>query len=95
MLKVTGGSDDIISISGDIREEFNRYDSEDGDYLAFSDGTVLKATYDDDGLWRFSLVYKGNLYQSKEEGSISNDTNDVVTFADGIKWCLCGKKIAK
>jgi len=41
MLKVYGASDDLIEIKGDIREEFSRYDSE-GDYLAFSDGTVLK-----------------------------------------------------
>lgn len=94
MVKVTGHSDDIIVVEGSITEEFDRYDSK-GDYLAFSDGTVLKAVYDDDGIWRFTLVFKGTLYDSKVEGSVEEDTNDVVIFEPGIKWCLCGVDLAK
>jgi hypothetical protein len=94
MLKITGYSDDNISITGDIREEFSRYDSE-GDYLAFSDGTVLKAFYDEDGIWRFSLIFRGRLYQSKEDGNVADDINDVVTFGDGIKWVVCGEDLGK
>lgn len=94
MLTVTGASDDIIQIKGDIQEEFDRFDSE-GDYLAFSDGTVLKAVYDQDGIWRFNLINKGTLYQDKIEGIVTDDTNDVIKFADGIKWCVCGPDLAK
>ena len=94
MLIVTGASDDLIDLSGDIREEFARYNSK-GDYLAFSDGTVLKALYDENGIWRFNLVYKGSLYREKLEGIVVEDTNDIIKFADGIKWCVCGSDLAK
>lgn len=94
MLTVTGASDDLIELDGDISEEFARFDSE-GDYLAFSDGTVLKAVYDENGIWRFNLIYKGNLYLEKIEGVVSDDTNDIVKFADGILWCVCGPDLGK
>lgn len=95
MLTVTGASDDLIEIDGDISEEFARFDSSEGDYLAFSDGTVLKAVYDDNGIWRFNLIYKGSLYLEKVEGVVAEDTNDIIKFADGITWCVCGPDLAK
>ncbi|WP_312337184.1 hypothetical protein [Anaerospora hongkongensis] len=98
MLTVTGASDDLLVITGDIREEFNHYGADEDDtgvYLAFSDGTVLKAMYDSDGIWRLNLVSKGSLYQAKLEGCVTDDTNDVVTFAEGIKWVVCGTEFAK
>ncbi len=57
-LRVSGASDDLIQIKGDITEEFNHYagDNDEGVYLAFSDGTVLKAFRDSDGLWRLSVL---------------------------------------
>ncbi|WP_094603445.1 hypothetical protein SPSIL_014970 [Sporomusa silvacetica DSM 10669] len=94
MLKVTGYSDDNIEIDGDIRDEFDRYNS-DGDYLAFSDGTVLFAKYDDNGIWRFTVIAKGNLYDSKVDGDVMADTADVINFKDGIKWVVCGKDFTK
>lgn len=94
MLKVYGASDDLIELDGDISEEFGRYNSE-GDYLAFSDGTVLKAVYDDDGIWRMKLVFKGCLLDHIEQGSISEDTVDFAYFLSGLKWCVCGKDLAK
>lgn len=94
MLTVTGASDDLIILNGAIVEEFARYDS-DGDYLAFSDGTVLKAVYDQDGIWRFNLIHKGILYQEKIEGVAAENTNDIVKFATGIAWCVCGPDLAR
>jgi len=98
MLKVTGASDDLIEIEGDIREEFNHYGADEDDkgvYLGFSDGTVLKAVYDSDGIWRFNLACKGSLYQGKEDGCVVDDTNDVITFVDGIRWVVCGPNFAR
>jgi hypothetical protein len=94
MLKVTGHSDDLIAIDGEITEEFGRLDSEE-DYLAFSDGTVLRAYYDEDGIWRFTVVFKGSLFKEKVEGNVSEDTNDIVTFYAGIVWCVCGKNLSR
>jgi len=97
-LKVYGASDDLIELEGDIFDEFSHYaadDDDEGVYLAFSDGTLLKAFYDRDGLWRLTLLFKGLLYAEKIEGNVEEDENDVVLFKDGIKWCVCGTKLAK
>ena len=92
MLKVTGYSDDAIVTEGDLNGQFDWYakDSETG-YLSFSDGTLLRALYDNDGIWRLQLVAKGSLYDSKEEGSVEEDTFDIVKFKDGIQWCMFGE----
>jgi hypothetical protein len=94
MTKLYGASDDLIELHGDLYEEFDRYDSE-GDYLAFSDGTVVFMYYDDNGIWRIRVDFKGGLFDRKEEGDIESDTNDVVYFKDGLKWCVIGKELAK
>jgi hypothetical protein len=82
---VTGASDDLIEICGDIREEFNAYDCSDGT-MAFSDGTLLGVEYDKDGIWRFKVICKVSLYDKKVEGSNTDDTNDEVYFHHGLKW---------
>jgi hypothetical protein len=48
---VWGCSDDLIEITGDIENEFGSF--EDDPFVVFSDGTVLKVIYDNDGNWRF------------------------------------------
>lgn len=93
MLEVTGFSDDGIILEGDLIEQFDRYDSK-GDYLAFSDGTLLKALYDENGIWRFTVCFKGPLFSEKIEGDVETDTNDKIRFIPGVKWCICGKDIA-
>ncbi len=87
---ITGASDDLIEIKGELEEEFDAYDCENG-VMAFSDGTLLSVRYDEDGLWRFMVKVKGNLYAGKEEGCVNNDTNDAVTFNQGLKWCVFSK----
>lgn len=94
MLKVYGASDDLIELDGDISEEFGTCNS-DGDYLAFSDGTLLKAIYDNDGIWRMNIISKGILFKEKIDGDVIKDENDIIIFNDGIKWCVCGKYLAK
>jgi len=98
MLKVYGASDDLIEIegdNGDIYDEFNIYPKTNEEYhLGFSDGTVLRVVYDSDALWRLTPLFKGLLFDKKEDGLVSADTNDVVYFKDGVKWCVCGKDLA-
>jgi hypothetical protein len=97
MLKVYGASDDLIELdgnNGDVNEEFGVYlDNGEARYLGFSDGTVLRAVYDEDGIWRLTPIFKGTLYERKEDGVVASDTNDVVWFRDGVKWC--GDKLGK
>jgi hypothetical protein len=92
---VTGASDDLIEIEGQISEEFSAYgtDEDEPKFLGFSDGTLLRVTYD--GLWRFSLVSRGSADYSKVDGCEDEDTNDVVTLKGDIRWVCYGEKIAK
>lgn len=83
---VTGASDDLIEISGELEEEFNAYNCSDGT-MAFSDGTLLNVCYDKDGIWRFNPIFKGILFEKIEAGLVEKDTNDEVYFKDGLKWC--------
>lgn len=87
MLKVTGHSDDIVYVEGDVTEEFYLMDPSEG-YLAFSDGTLLHTLYDEHGIWRFNVMAKGTLFREKLEGTVLNDDSDEVKFNDGITWCV-------
>jgi len=84
---VTGASDDLIEIEGELYEEFNSIDCKDG-VMTFSDGTLLKVDYDEDGIWRFKARFKGTLYDRKTDGEIEADTNDEVYFKSGLKWVV-------
>ena len=89
---VTGASDDLIEISGELDEEFNAYDCSDGT-MTFSDGTMLTVEYDNNGIWRFKPDFKGNLFEKIENGSVEEDTNDEVYFGNGLKWCAFSEEM--
>lgn len=94
---IYGSSDDLIEVEGVISEEFNHYsrDADDkGVLLAFSDGHVLRVRYDEDGIWRITVVVKGTSEFEKEEGSSVEDTNDCVTLTgDNLSWVVKGSQI--
>jgi len=100
MITITGGSDDLIEIDGDIREEFNWSGAADaGDdesrFVACSDGTVLRVVYDKDGIWRFTKVSGGSAKMTKVDGDPDADTFDVVTLDGEIKWVVFATHVAK
>lgn len=86
-VKITGASDDLIEIEGDIDEEFNSYDCDNG-LMAISDGTLLKVEYDADGIWRFTPKFKGSAFKEHKAGSVEDDTNDEVFLEGAIKWIV-------
>ena len=100
-LIVSGYSDDIIFVEGDLNEEFTPGKLISGKahceclYMAFSDGTLMNFCYDEDGIWRFTIQYQGILLKVKIPGSIEAATNDVIIFNPGMKWCILGPVIAK
>jgi hypothetical protein len=100
-LILSGCSDDIIFVEGDLNDHFTpgKLLSADSQceclYIAFSDGSLLNFCYDDDGIWRFTIQYQGLLLKEKITGSIETATNDVVIFHPGIKWCILGPVISK
>lgn len=94
MIKVSGHSDDLIEIEGDINEEFSWDDEEM--YLAFSDGTVLSIDYTDSGNWRINKIANGTAsYDKIETSGLGKDYSDIVTLGgqNPIKflWVVCGK----
>jgi hypothetical protein len=99
-VRITGASDDLIEIEGDLSEEFGHYsggrdrDKDEGALLAFSDGHVLRVRYDEDGIWRVTVIAKGTSEFPKVEGSVSDDTSDVVTLrGPALSWVVKGDKI--
>lgn len=97
MITITGASDDLIEIDGDICQEFNHYPDDENDavILGFSDGTLLKMSYDKDGIWRIFPLRYGVSEYSKVEGIVADDTNDVVTLNGTIVWVVLGKAAAQ
>ena len=83
---VTGASDDLIEIEGELSEEFDSYGCSNG-RMAFSDGTLLKVDYAEDGMWRFRPIAIGNSFDRVVYGSAEEDTNDKAYFKPGLKWC--------
>lgn len=87
---LTGCSDDLIELNGDLYDEFGASYSDPRGVIGFSDGTLIKYEYDDDGIWRFKPVIKGPLFDHIEQGDVEKDTFDVVHFKDGLKWAVMG-----
>lgn len=87
--QITGLSDDLIEIEGDIEEEFTapgwKIDFEGG-IITCSDGTALRFEYGKGGLWRFFPICMGHLFVRVDQGNEETDTCDVVHFKDGLKW---------
>ena len=91
---ITGASDDLIEVEGDITEEFNVY-LEDGEsaLIAFSDGTLMSARYDDSGIWRLHRIWAGISKYHREEGDVQGDIMDKITLSGvQINWVLLGNK---
>ena len=89
-----GASDDLIEIEGDIREEFNP--SEDDGILAFSDGTILRVSYDNDGMWRIAPIAVGSaVYEMVQGTDPDNDYSDHAWLTGDIEWVVFGSQYAK
>ncbi len=58
-VEIYGASDDVIEVSGDVRDEFDAIDCLK--YLHFPDGTIVEASYgqEADKGWQFTVVHEG------------------------------------
>lgn len=94
-----GASDDLIELDGAIVEEFNHYNDErhEGALVAFSDGTVLRITFTQSGIWRISLVTSGAASLSVVPAPEDDDGNytDIATLTGDIRWAVHGIAFAK
>ncbi|MEU0078432.1 hypothetical protein ABZY58_11095 [Micromonospora tulbaghiae] len=91
-LTVYGASDDLIVVAGDIREEFTLHHAgEDGDLLAFSDGTILRISLGHAGIWRIRPVVRGTAELTIEQAPEGDSSNysDRATLS-GAVWVVHG-----
>jgi hypothetical protein len=95
-VEIYGSSDDLIEIDGDISEEFYALSEDDGGLLAFSDGTLLRIAYDNDGMWRISPVLVGSaIYEMVQATDPDDDYSDHAWLTGDIEWVVLGSKYAK
>lgn len=99
---LTGASDDLIELDGDIREEWTcptNHDGEDQAFVSFSDGTLVRIRYT--GVWRIEVVAHGpaSVYTIDrcEEGpdgdGVDGNYSDKLTI-EGVTWAVLGTESA-
>lgn len=93
--KVYGSSDDLIEIEGDdITEEFYLSGEQTG-LLGFSDGTVLRVTYTDKGIWRITPVVCDQSFRLEWAPENDDDNySDLATINTNIEWVIFGDQVA-
>lgn len=97
-VKVYGASDDLIEVEGPKwGDEFAGGDKPK--WLHFSDGTVLKIWYGDDGIWKVEIdtIGKGTLCDKKVcLKETAEGYSDVVTLTGDIKSVtLCSSPLGE
>lgn len=98
MLTISGHSDDLIELDGDISEEFYipagaRSRGEGKSYLAFSNGTVITIEYTDEGVWRIHPIVNpnNNLQIVQCPGDCDDDNYSDVATLEGVSWVVKGE----
>ena len=91
--KVYGESDDLIEFDGDVNGEIGNFgtdDSEHGELIILSDGTLLEAKYGkgDMAVWGITVIKKGSLFDYLEAcaDEDARPHSDIAYFKDGLKW---------
>lgn len=93
-----GASDDLIELDGAIVQEwpYLRPRGDDGNLIAFSDGTVLSVWFGSAGIWRIDPLVHGSaalgIVSAVED---SEDRTDIATLTGDIRWAVHGVAFAK
>ena len=93
-VKIYGASDDLIEIEGDMRDELC-HSGDEPVLLGFSDGTILRVWYDEDGIWRIIRVSGGSATFTHEPGDVEADRVDVAHLEGDIRWCVMGSGVIR
>jgi hypothetical protein len=84
-VRVYGASDDLIEVEGPapVSDEFSG--GEKPKFVGFSDGTVLRVVYADDGCWRVTREVEGAAQYAHTPAVGADDDNysDVATLIGG------------
>lgn len=90
-----GYSDDIVSLEGNINEEFGFVDYTDR-VIMLDDGTIFTVDYST-GIWRFNIKNKGSKYTytkheaTGEEMDDFEDYSDIITIEGDVKFVVFGE----
>lgn len=92
---IYGASDDLIEVEGDLDEEFTYLErDEEGDLLAFSEGTVVRIKHDSDGVWRITPVATGTAFPAMVQAPVDDEDNysDRLTLSGPMqfRWVVQG-----
>lgn len=90
---VSGGSDDLVIVEGNITEEWGCY-SDPKRILAFSNGVLLRVRYDEEGCWRVEILAGQEHTRVVSIGNPDENYTDRVEVL-GAKWVVCGTEIAR
>lgn len=95
-ITIYGAGDDLIEIDGAISEEFQYVNSDGGDLLSFSDGTILRIHYSKQGVWRIYPVKFGRAKLFLTQALEHDDDNysDSAMLLGDIEWVVHGINIA-
>jgi hypothetical protein len=100
VITVYGASDDLIEVYGDIDEEFSPFsdydngERQDGAYLTFSNGTILRIEYD--GIWRICPVLNAtsvSIQQCAEDDE--EEYSDKAVLDADIQWVALASSYAR
>ena len=92
---IYGASDDLIEVDGDVREEFNVF-GEDDSYLGFSNGVVLRVTYDRDGIWRIRpMAGLSRVTVAMAPTDDEDNYSDRAVIGEAVTWVVRGPDYAR
>jgi hypothetical protein len=93
---ISGASDDLIEVEGDIREEFIYSGDPDGDLLSFTDGTIVRVTYTTDGVWTVRVLFVGTAQATHQpaDGPDGEHYSDRLTLVGDLRAVVYGRNIA-
>lgn len=99
MITVSGHSDDLIEIEGDLVEEFDGYG--ESCYIGTSNGALLRIHLDpEDGIWRIVPLAGFTLITVTPAGEVNPNVppvegdTDIATIEGDIVWVTCGPEFA-
>jgi hypothetical protein len=97
MITVSGASDDLIEVDGDIYEEFSALGGDDtGGILGFSNGVVLRIRYDEEGVWRITpITGASNVSIALAPEADEDNYSDVATLLTPADWVVFGDAWAR
>jgi hypothetical protein len=89
MIEIYGASDDLIEVVGDITEEFDGGRHNIAQLLAFSDGTLLRIRFDEEGVWRITPIRRGAATLTVVPGC-DEDGTDRARLVGDVAWVMHG-----